>query len=72
MVNVDQGVSVRQVRYYWYREDEEPLGTQQGEAALVGTVASTPPYGGMLKVPAYAPSGRGGYDAWSIGGPGGF
>ena len=42
MVNVDQGVSVRQVRYYWYREDEEPLGTQQGEAALVGTVASTP------------------------------
>ena len=54
MVNIDQGVGVRQVRYYWYREDEEPLGTQHGEAALVGTDASTPAYGGMLKVPAEA------------------
>ncbi len=53
-VDIDPGVGVRQVRYYWYREDEEPLGAQHGEAALVGTVASTPAYGGMLKVPAEA------------------
>jgi len=53
-VNIDQGVGMRQVRYYWYRDDEEPVGTQHAEAALVGTVASTPAYGGMLKVPAEA------------------
>ncbi|MET0515697.1 MAG: hypothetical protein ABW047_10290 [Nitrospiraceae bacterium] len=54
MVHVEPGVGLRQVRYYWYREDEEPLGTQHAEAALVGTIASTPTYGGMLKVPAEA------------------
>ena len=77
MVNIDQGVGMRQVRYYWYRDDEEPVGTQHAEAALVGTVASTPAYGGMLKVPAEALGlmrllAVGDITAWSIGGPGGF
>jgi hypothetical protein len=50
-VSINTEASVRQVRYYWYREDEEPLGAQHAEAALVGTATSTPAYGGMLKVP---------------------
>ena len=53
-IQINPGVGVRQVRYYWYREDEEPLGAQHAEAALVATVTSTPAYGGMLKVPAEA------------------
>lgn len=55
-VAVDPGaeVGVRQVRYYWYAEREEPLGSQHATPALVATVSSKPPYGGSLPVPAEA------------------
>jgi len=50
-VDIPSGIGVRQVRYYWYREDEEPMDTSQVEPALVATGSSTPPYGGSLTVP---------------------
>lgn len=53
-VEVPAGIGVRQVSFYWYREDDEPMDTSQGEPALVATESSTPPYGGMLAVPEEA------------------
>lgn len=53
-VEIPPGVGVRQVRYYWYRDDEEPMDTSQIEPALVATGSSTPPYGGSLTVPRQA------------------
>ncbi len=55
-VSVDLGVekAVREVRYYWYAEREEPPSSQQATPALVATVSSSPPYGGMLNVPQEA------------------
>ena len=50
-VEIPSGIGVRQVRYYWYREDEEPMGASQVEPALMALGSSTPPYGGTLKVP---------------------
>jgi hypothetical protein len=53
-VEIPPGIGVREVRYYWYREDEEPIGTSQAEPVLTTTTASTPPYGGTLTVPEEA------------------
>ncbi len=55
-VSVDLGSEhgVRQVRYYWYAEREEPLGSQHATPALVATVSSNPPYGGLLSIPPEA------------------
>lgn len=53
-IDVPAGIGVRQVRYYWYREDEEPMATSQAEPALTATAASNPPYGGKLTVPEEA------------------
>jgi hypothetical protein len=50
-VDVPPGIGVRQVRYYWYRDDDEPMDTSQVEPVLVATGSSTPPYGGSLTVP---------------------
>ncbi|WP_447598752.1 PKD domain-containing protein [Nitrospira sp. Nam80] len=50
-IDVPAGIGVRQVRYYWYRDDEEPMATSQAEPALTATGSSTPPYGGTLTVP---------------------
>ncbi|MEX5219394.1 MAG: hypothetical protein AB7G68_15510 [Nitrospiraceae bacterium] len=50
-IDVPAAIGVRQVRYYWYRDDEEPMATSQAEPALTATEASTPSYGGMLIVP---------------------
>lgn len=44
-------IGVAQVRYYWYRLDEEPKATQLAVPALVTTGAAHPPYGGRLMVP---------------------
>lgn len=53
---VDLGTErgMRQVSYLWYRQEEEPVPLQQAEPALVATAASSPPYGGPLKVPVDA------------------
>lgn len=53
-VDIPPGIGVRQVRYYWYRDDEEPMDTSQVEPAMVATGSSTPPYGGSLTVPKEA------------------
>ena len=53
-VDIPPGIGVRQIRYYWYLDDEEPMDTSQIEPALVTTGNSTPPYGGILTVPKEA------------------
>ena len=55
-VSVDVGTDsgVRRVRYFWYRLDEDPLPLQQTEPALEATVASSPSFGGLLRVPVEA------------------
>lgn len=55
-VDVDPGAEkgVRQVRYYWYAEREEPQSSQHATPALVATVSANPPYGGILSVPPEA------------------
>lgn len=53
-IDVPAGIGVRQVRYYWYRDDDEPMATSQAEPALTATAASDPPYGGNLTVPEEA------------------
>jgi hypothetical protein len=53
-VDIPPGIGIRQVRYYWYRDDEEPMDTSQVEPVLVASATSTPAYGGMLAVPEEA------------------
>lgn len=55
-VSVDVGADtgVRRVRYFWYRRDEEPLPLHQAEPAFEATAASSPPFGGLLRVPVEA------------------
>jgi hypothetical protein len=48
-LGTDTGLS--NVRYYWYREEEEPLPGQLARSALVAGAHSSPPYGGALRVP---------------------
>lgn len=50
---VDLGTEIGMlgVRYYWYRQGEEPLALQQAGPALAATASSSPPYGGPLTVP---------------------
>jgi len=42
------------VRYYWYRQFDEPLPAQLATPALVATSSSVPPYGGAVTVPSEA------------------
>jgi len=53
MARTDLGTEtgVHRVRYFWYRQGEEPALLQQASLALVATAASTPPYGGALAIP---------------------
>jgi hypothetical protein len=55
-VSVDLGteIGVSRVRYYWYREGDEPLVSQQATPALVATASAKPPYGGEFAVPVEA------------------
>lgn len=55
-VSVDIGseIGLRRAQYLWFRQGEEPVATQQATPALVATAASTPPFGGMLRVPVDA------------------
>ena len=50
-VDPDSKTGVHRVRYFWYRQGEEPALLQQAAPALVATAASAPPYGGALTVP---------------------
>ncbi|MBI4401438.1 MAG: hypothetical protein HY581_07395 [Nitrospirae bacterium] len=56
VAKVDLGteIGMRRVQYYWYRQAEEPVVPQQARLALEATASSSPPYGGMLTVPADA------------------
>ena len=53
-IDMPAGIGVRQVRYYWYRDDDEPMATSQAEPSLTATAASDPPSGGDLIVPEEA------------------
>jgi len=55
-VTVELGteIGMLRVRYYWYRQFEEPLPAQLAKPALVATSSSSPPYGGTLTVPTEA------------------
>jgi hypothetical protein len=53
-VDLGSEVGVRLVQYYWYRQDDEPLVSQQAHPSLVATSSSTPPFGGKLTVPSEA------------------
>jgi hypothetical protein len=50
-VDVGTETGVHRVRYFWYRQGEEPALLQQALPALTATAASAPPYGGALTVP---------------------
>ncbi|HZS11331.1 MAG TPA: hypothetical protein VFA38_03710, partial [Nitrospirales bacterium] len=53
-VEAGRELGIGTVRFYWYRDDQEPLLTQQATPALITSAAATPPYGGTLPVPADA------------------
>jgi len=50
---VDLGTEIGMVgvRYFWYRQGEEPLSLHQAGPALLATASSSPPFGGTLTVP---------------------
>ena len=50
-VDIGAGTGIRQIRFYWYREGEEPLSSRQARLAFSATAASVPPFGGQLIVP---------------------
>ncbi len=50
-VDLGTETGVHRVRYFWYRQGEEPAMLQQASPTLVATAASVLPYGGMLAVP---------------------
>jgi hypothetical protein len=53
-VGIDLGkeTGITLVRYFWYRQGQEPEPIQVARAALVAGPASVPPFGGQLTVPA--------------------
>lgn len=53
-VDIPAKSGISQIKYYWYRESEEPRGSHHAEAAHVGTASSMPPYGGRIPVPREA------------------
>jgi hypothetical protein len=50
-VDLGAEMGVHRVRYFWYRQGEEPALLQQASPALSATAASVPAYGGPLTVP---------------------
>ena len=50
-VDLGTETGVHRVRYFWYRQGEEPAMLQQASPALVATASSAPAYGGTLTVP---------------------
>lgn len=50
-VDLGTDTGVHRVRYFWYRQGEEPAMLQQAAPALVATASSEPSYGGTLTVP---------------------
>jgi len=50
-VDIGTETGVHRVRYFWYRQGEEPAMLQQASPALVATASSMPAYGGALTVP---------------------
>jgi K319-like protein len=53
-VSVGKEVSLRAVRYYWYRIDEEPLASHQATAAPFTATEAGSPFSGKVVVPAEA------------------
>lgn len=53
-VDLGAEMGVHRVRYFWYRQGEEPALLQQASPALSATAASVPAYGGPLTVPQNA------------------
>lgn len=53
-VSVGKEVSLRAVRYYWYRLDEEPLASHQATAAPFVATEAGAPFSGSVVVPAEA------------------
>ncbi len=50
-VDLGTEVGMREVRYYWYRDGEEPLPRQLAHPALVANATTEPVYGGRIRVP---------------------
>lgn len=50
-VDLGTEMGVHRVRYFWYRQGEEPALLQQASPALSATASSVPAYGGTLTVP---------------------
>lgn len=55
-VSVEAGhdVSLRTVRYYWYRLDEEPLASHQASPAVLTVAEGGAPFSGILQIPKEA------------------
>lgn len=50
-IDLGAEMGVHRVRYFWYRQGEEPALLQQASPALSATASSVPAYGGTLTVP---------------------
>lgn len=50
-IDLGAETGVHRVRYFWYRQGEEPALLQQTSPALSATASSVPAYGGTLTVP---------------------
>jgi hypothetical protein len=55
-VSVEAGndVSLRSIRYYWYRLDEEPLASHQASPAVLNVAENGAPFSGTLQIPKEA------------------
>lgn len=53
-VEVGKGVSLRTVKYYWYRVDEEPLASHQAKPAPFSPGEAGAPFSGRVRIPADA------------------
>jgi hypothetical protein len=50
-VRVPQGLTLREVRFYWYRIDEEPVASHQASPARLTRSEGGTPFGGTIQVP---------------------
>ena len=53
-VGLGEEIGIHAVKFYWYRQGEVPINAQRAAPQLVATSASSPPFGGQLKVPVDA------------------
>lgn len=51
-VETGKDINLRGVKFYWYRADQEPVASQQAEAAAFTPTTNAAPFTGVVMVPA--------------------